>query len=156
MSSATMNVSTESAQVTRDEAEIRALIDALNKAHYDKDAAGIAAPFAPDAAVFDLSPPLIHHGVSAKEKQAWLDTWEGPIELESQDLKVTVSGDYAFCHGFVRMSGTPKAAGRRISFWMRATRCFHREGGSWRIVHDHTSVPFYMDGSLRPAFDLLP
>ena len=23
-------------------------------------------------------------------------------------------------------------------------------------VHEHTSVPFYMDGSLRPAFDLEP
>jgi hypothetical protein len=24
------------------------------------------------------------------------------------------------------------------------------------VVHAHTSVPFYMDGSLRPAFDLQP
>jgi len=54
------------------------------------------------------------------------------------------------------MSGTPKAAGRPISFWMRATMCFERIDGAWRFVHEHTSVPFYMDGSLRPAFDLLP
>ena len=39
---------------------------------------------------------------------------------------------------------------------MRATVCLHREGGAWRIVHEHESVPFYMDGSLRPAFDLKP
>jgi len=24
------------------------------------------------------------------------------------------------------------------------------------VVHEHTSVPFYMDASLRPAFDLKP
>jgi hypothetical protein len=24
------------------------------------------------------------------------------------------------------------------------------------IVHEHASVPFYMDGSNRPAFDLTP
>jgi len=34
--------------------------------------------------------------------------------------------------------------------------CLRREEGDWRIVHEHTSVPFYMDGSLRPAFDLKP
>jgi ketosteroid isomerase-like protein len=67
-----------------------------------------------------------------------------------------VSGDFAFCHGFYRLGGTPKAAGLPISFWMRATVCLNRFGDAWRIVHEHTSVPFYMDGSLRPAFDLRP
>jgi ketosteroid isomerase-like protein len=54
------------------------------------------------------------------------------------------------------MSGTLKAAGRPISFWMRETLGLHREAGAWNIVREHTSVPFYMDGSLRPAFDLQP
>jgi ketosteroid isomerase-like protein len=128
----------------------------LHKAHHDKDAAAIAAPYAHDAAVFNLVPPLSHRGVDTQEEQAWLDSWEGPIECESRDLSITVSGDFAFCHGFHRLSGTPKAAGRPISFWMRATACLRRDGGGWRIVHEHTSVPFYMDGSLRPAFDLEP
>jgi ketosteroid isomerase-like protein len=110
----------------------------------------------PDAAVYDLSPPLAHHGIDIREKQAWLDTWDGPIEIESRDFKFTVSGDYAFGYGYYRMSGNPKAAGRHISFWMRATVCLERNAGGWKIVHEHTSVPFYMDGSLRPAFDLEP
>jgi PhnB protein len=28
--------------------------------------------------------------------------------------------------------------------------------GSWRIVHEHDSTPFYLDGSLRAALDLRP
>jgi ketosteroid isomerase-like protein len=72
------------------------------------------------------------------------------------DFKITVNGDFAFGYGFRRMSGTPKAAGSGISFWMRATVCLERVDSAWRIVHQHTSVPFYMDGSLRPAFDLQP
>jgi ketosteroid isomerase-like protein len=150
MSTATLNV-----KVSTDEAEIFSLIEQLHKAHHDKNADAIAAPYAEDAEVFNLSPPLVHHGVSASEKQAWLDTWETPVELEARDLKITVSGDFAFCHGFVRMSGA-KAGGMPISFWMRATVCLEREAGAWQIVHEHTSVPFYMDGSLRPAFDLNP
>jgi len=58
--------------------------------------------------------------------------------------------------GYTRMSGTPKAAGRPISFWLRDTICLNRGNGAWKIVHLHSSVPFYMDGSLRPAFDLQP
>jgi ketosteroid isomerase-like protein len=151
-----MSTAALKSQASRDEANIRALVETINEAHRNKDAAAIVAPYAQDAVVCDLAPPLCHRGMDLPAKQAWLDTWEGPIERESRDFNITVSGDYAFCHGFYRLGGTPKAAGRPISFWMRATVCLHRDGGAWRIVHEHTSVPFYMDGSLRPAFDLQP
>jgi ketosteroid isomerase-like protein len=143
-------------QSSKDEIDIRALIESIHKAHHNKDAATIVSPYAQDAVVCDLAPPLSHPGQDRESKQAWLDTWEGSIDRESRDFAITVSGDFAFCHGFYRLSGTPKLAGRHISFWMRATVCLHRDGGAWRIVHEHTSVPFYMDGSLRPAFDLQP
>jgi PhnB protein len=143
-------------QSSNDEADIRALVESIHTAHHNKDAAAIVAPYAQDAVVCDLAPPLSHRGMDLQEKKAWLDTWEGPIDCESRDFNITVSGDFAFCHGFYRLSGTPKAAGRPISFWMRATVCLHRDEDAWRIVHEHISVPFYMDGSLRPAFDLKP
>jgi ketosteroid isomerase-like protein len=151
MATATLN-----AQTATDVTDIRKLIDALHEAHHDKDAAASRAPYAPDAEIYSLAPPLVHRGVDPKERQAWFDTWEGPIEIESRDLKITVSGDFAFCHGFCQLNGTPKSAGRPISFWMRWTLGLQRDGAGWKIVHEHTSVPFYMDGSLRPAFDLKP
>jgi ketosteroid isomerase-like protein len=101
------------------EAHIRALVESIDKAHHNKDAAAIVAPYAQDAVVCDLAPPLSHRGMDLQAKQAWLDTWEGPIDRESHDFDVTVSGDFAFCHGFYQLGGTPKAAGRPISFWMR-------------------------------------
>jgi ketosteroid isomerase-like protein len=143
-------------QSSKDEADIRAVVESLDKAHHNRDAAAIVAPYAQDAVVCDLAPPLSRHGMDLQAKKAWLETWEGPIDRESRDFNIIVSGESAFCHGLYRLSGTPKAAGRPISFWMRATVCLRRDAGSWRIVHEHTSVPFYMDGSLRPAFDLQP
>jgi uncharacterized protein (TIGR02246 family) len=151
-----MATATPGQQISKDEANIRAVIESVHRAHHRKDAAAIAALFERDAAIFNLAPPLSHRGVDIEETKAWLDTWEGAIDLESRDLRITVSGDCAFCHGFYRMSGTPKAAGRHVSFWMRATVFLRRSEDGWRIVHEHTSVPFYMDGSLRPAFDLEP
>ena len=154
MSTATLNVSVSS--TSKDAGQIRDLVESMLKANHDKNVTAFAAPFAPDAVVFNLAPPLVHHGIDIKEKQAWYDSWATPVDLESRDLKVTVRGDLAFCHGYLRMTGTKKGAEGQVSFWMRETLCFERQGSEWKIVHEHTSVPFYMDGTLRPAFDLQP
>ena len=153
MSSAILHVPVSNAT---DEAEILNLVERMLQANHDKDAAAFAAPFTFDAAVFNLAPPLVHHGIDLEEKQAWYESWSTPVDLESRDLKVTVSGNLAFCHGFLRMTGTKKGAEGPVSFWMRETLCLERTGSEWKIVHEHTSVPFYMDGTLRPAFDLEP
>ncbi|MFZ0744367.1 MAG: nuclear transport factor 2 family protein [Terracidiphilus sp.] len=156
MTTATLNEKSTRIHNAKDESDILALIERALRARHDKDAAAIVAPYAQDAAVYNLAPPLSHHGVDQKETQAWLDTWATPIDLESRDFSVTVSGDFAFCYGFLRMRGTKKGTEGKVDFWMRETLCLERAGGGWRIVHEHTSVPFYMDGTLRPAFDLQP
>jgi ketosteroid isomerase-like protein len=141
---------------TKDEAAIRVLIEGIVRAHHDKDAAAITAPYAPDAVLYDLAPPLCHQGHDPQDVQAWLDTWDGPIENEARDFSFTITGDLALGRGYFRLAGLKKGADQPISFWMRATLALRRDDGGWRIVHEHTSVPFYMDGSLRPAFDLDP
>jgi ketosteroid isomerase-like protein len=141
---------------TRDEAKIREMLESMHRAHQSKDATGITAPYAPDAEVFNLAPPLTHHGRDRQETQAWLDTWATPIEISARDLEITVTGDFAFAHGFLHMHGTKKGADHAVDFWMRETLCFERRRGAWQIVHEHTSVPFYMDASSCPAFDLQP
>jgi ketosteroid isomerase-like protein len=145
-----------STQVSKDEAEIRAFVDRALKARHDKDAEMIVGTYTKDAAVFNLAPPLVHHGADLKQTQAWLDTWATPIDLEPRDFAVKVSGDFAFCHGLLRMTGTKKGPEGKVDFWMRETLCLERTGSEWRIVHEHTSVPFYMDTTGRGAFDLEP
>jgi ketosteroid isomerase-like protein len=154
MSAANLNAPVS--PVSKDQAEILALIESMLKANHDKDAAAFAAPFATDSAVYSLAPPLVHHGIDLKEKQAWYDTWATPVDLERRDFKIAVSGDLAVGYGFLRLTGTKRGAAEQVSFWMRETLCFERVDGAWRIVHEHASVPFYMDGTLRPAFDLEP
>ncbi len=143
-------------QISSDESEIRKLIESIHKAHHDKRATAIVALYARNAAVFNLAPPLEHRGRDVQEVQAWLNTWQTPVDLEMCNLEVAVSGDLAFCHCLLHMSGTKKTIEGRVQFWMRETLCLHRKAGNWQIVHEHTSVPFYMDGTLKPAFDLKP
>jgi ketosteroid isomerase-like protein len=127
-------------------------------AHRQKDGARIVSHYEKDAVIFDLSPPLLSPlGTDAAAVQGWLDTWDGPVDQTPRDVEITVGGDFAFAHGFLELSGHPKAAeGEKISLWMRATVCLARHGSGWKIVHEHTSVPFYMDGSFRAALDLKP
>ena len=135
-----MTTATLSVPVSVDEAAILALVEARHQAHHDKDGAAVAAGYTADAAVFSLAPPLAYRGVDVTEKQDWLDSWEGPVEIESRDFKLTVSGDFAFGHGFLRMSGTKKGAEAKVDFWMRSTLAFEREGDGWKIVHDHSAA----------------
>jgi len=156
MSTATASEQIQQQIVSRDERRIHDIIAALHRAHYVKDASAAASPYAPNASVFNLAPPLEHHGVSVEEKQAWMDTWATPIELTPRSLKVRVSGDFAFAHCFLELKGTKKGPEGHIHFWMRETMAFERIDGVWLIVQEHASVPFYMDGTSRPAFDLQP
>jgi ketosteroid isomerase-like protein len=45
---------------------------------------------------------------------------------------------------------------RLIDVWVRATTCFRKIDGEWIIVHEHASVPLYMEGSNRASIDLTP
>jgi ketosteroid isomerase-like protein len=86
--------------------------------------------------------------------EAWLSGWDGPIHIDARDVNLTVDGDLAFVSALNRMRG--RIGGEDQDMWYRTTMCFQRIGERWRIVHDHSSVPFYMDGSYRAAVDLNP
>ena len=76
-----MSTATPSIPVSKDEAEILDLVGSMLNANHNKNAAAFAAPFAPDAAVFNLAPPLAHHGIDLEEKRAWYDSWATPVDL---------------------------------------------------------------------------
>ncbi|HWD27558.1 MAG TPA: nuclear transport factor 2 family protein [Rhizomicrobium sp.] len=140
------------------ETDIRAVLAARTKALHDKDPDATLALYVPGALMFELAPPLAGR-VDAQARggyAAWFETWTGPIVYETRDFAIEQHGeDFAFATGFVRMAGT-KTDGSAISSWFRQTVAFTKASGTWRIAHQHTSVPFYMDGSFRAAVDLQP
>jgi ketosteroid isomerase-like protein len=108
--------------------------------------------------MFILAPPLKYEGdgvLGEQRLEEWFATWRGPLGYEIRDLCITVGDDVAFSHSLDRMSGT-KTDGANVSLWLRATLGFRKIGGEWKIVHQHESVPFYMDGSFKAAVDLQP
>lgn len=138
-----------------DETRIRDVIDSWMSAIRRKDAAALVSHHGDGYVHFSLAPPLISDGSDVRGYNAWFDTWHGPLGYELQDLTVKSSGDLAFCHGLARLSGD-KIGERKIALWFRLTLGFRKIGSDWKLVHEHESVPFYMDGSLRAAVDLAP
>jgi ketosteroid isomerase-like protein len=141
-----------------EQAAIATLLERHAQAIRDKDADATLAVYAPELVLCDLAPPLARAGAAAVDRKilsAWFDTWRGPIRYELRDFAISVSGDLAFAHGFVRIGGT-KREGYAGDLWTRQTMCLRKRSGAWTIVHEHTSTPFYMDGSLKAAVDLAP
>jgi ketosteroid isomerase-like protein len=138
-----------------DEAAIRGIIGAWSRALQAKDAGALTAHYAPDLLSFDLAPPLATRGPDIPGLEAWLAGWEGPIDHEIRDLSIEVGEDVAYSTSLNRMRAT-STGGEQVDLWTRATIGFRKIDGRWRVVHEHVSVPFYMDGSERAALDLKP
>lgn len=134
---------------------IRSTIDAVTRAIAAKDAPAVAAHYDAAAVQFSLAPPLRVIGRDEAGLKEWFTTWQGPIRIEFHDLAVTANDDLAICTSLNRMRGT-KTDGAEVDVWYRGTLGLRRADDGWRIVHEHTSVPFYMDGSVKAAVDLKP
>ena len=142
-------------QDAEDQVAIRAIFGDRTNALFGKVADLAVKHFAPDVVSYDLPPPLRHVGIDKASIQKWFDTWDGPIGWAMGELDVKVSGDLAFAYGLGHMMGT-KTDGAKADLWTRVTVGFARRDGRWQITHQHTSVPFLMDGSFKAAVDLKP
>ena len=139
---------------TAAEKDVKQAIEARNAAISAKDVAGVMASGYAGFVSYSMAPPLKNNAGKAG-LVGWLDTWDGPIGLKVKDLKITAGDDVAFASCLTHMTGR-KINGEDIDLWHRQTFGLKRVGGDWKIVHEHSSVPFLMDGSYRAAVDLKP
>jgi PhnB protein len=140
----------------RDEAEIRRRLESWTAALRAKDVEGVLSHYAPDIVAFDLAPPLQHRRDAIRKGLAgWFPTWVGPIGYEVRELAIILGDEVAFTHSVNRLTGK-RTGGESADVWLRATVGLRKLDGAWMIVHEHASVPFYMDGSYRAAVDLVP
>jgi PhnB protein len=143
------------ARNTTDLAQIQDVIDHWMFALQNKYPASVAAQQTPDFVYYSLAPPLIADTSNTDDLQDWFATWKGQIGYELNDTAIAASGNLAICHGLANLTGE-RIDGFRVDLWFRVTLGLTKSEGTWKIFHEHNSVPFYMDGSLRAAVDLKP
>jgi ketosteroid isomerase-like protein len=140
-----------------EEGQIRAVIENWANAMRAKDADSVVSQYTTDSVKFILAPPLQYTRDNPFGKQAleaWFSSFQGSIGYEIHGLKITTGDDTAFCHSLNRM--TARTNGSKVDLWFRETLGFRKIDGKWTITHEHSSVPFYMDGSYKAAVDLKP
>jgi ketosteroid isomerase-like protein len=113
--------------------------------------------YAADNVKFIIAPPLQYtrdNPFGKKALEQWFSSFQGPIGYEIRDLNITIGDDVAFCHSLNRMRATTTGE-EKVDLWFRESLGFRKIDGKWAITHEHSSVPFYMDGSYK-AVDLKP
>lgn len=141
--------------IESEKAAIEAVGEAIERGLRERDVRSIASCYAAGATIYDLAPPL-GHPFDASGLAAWMDGWQGPIEVEKRDTTVLISGDLAICYGLAKTTAVTAETGEDAEWWQRLTVCLQKRDGVWKVVHEHASVPFHMDGSFRAAIDLTP
>ena len=138
--------------------DVRTAIEARSEFLSAGEAAAAVACYASGASRFTLAPPLAQTGDArdALPLEQWMANFEAPPQRTITQLEITADGDVAFATSIDSMTFTPKGQPGSMTLWYRTTLGLRRVDGRWLIAHEHNSVPFHMDGSLRAAVDLAP
>ncbi|MGW0810925.1 YybH family protein [Nonomuraea sp. NPDC002799] len=129
--------------MTSNDSEIRALLDSRVDACQAKDINRLMSLYSSDIVYYDVVPPLQFMGSDEVRRNflRWFDEYDGPIDLETHELNVAVSGDIAFVHMLHLDSGRRKTGAPEGAVWLRSTVCCWRSSGKWLITHEHISLP---------------
>ena len=149
--------------LTRNETEVRELLDRYSRAVEAKDPQAVRQCFAADKfRAFDLLPPL-EYGDFDEYMSLWqmcFESMKGPMQYEYKELCVQADEDVAFASGLIRMAGD-MGEGKVSETYIRSTLGLRKFDGQWRIMHEHTSYPTDMEsgkalGQLKPgeAYDM--
>jgi uncharacterized protein (TIGR02246 family) len=132
----------------------QAVIEARVAAVAAKDLEGLLACYADDVTLFDAVGPLRDAGRDAERARLreWFGAYRTAIELDIRDLDVIADGAVAFASYLFQVRGT-MTDGTEVAMWVRSTAGLRRDDNGWKIVHEHSSVPF--DGATGEALTRL-
>ena len=92
--------------------------------------------------MFDVPPPFLSRGLDA-----YMETWEKflscsekPVVFDFHDVKVTAGKDVAFATAIGRCVSVD-LNGKREELEFRLTMGLRKMDGSWRVMHEHHSLP---------------
>jgi uncharacterized protein (TIGR02246 family) len=128
--------------MTSDETAIRTLLDRWTAAVRAADRPAIRRDHDPDILMFDVPPPFLSRGLDA-----YMATWETffaaaekPVAFALHDIEITCAQDVGFATAVGRCVTTDKD-GKREPLEFRLTMGLRKIDGSWRITHEHHSLP---------------
>jgi ketosteroid isomerase-like protein len=128
-----------------DEAQVRAVLQQWATTTRKGQRDDVLANHLPDVLIYDVLAPMKYEGAAAYRKSwdEWQPDTQGEGQFDLQDLSVTVGGDVAFAHCFIKCGGV-LANGKTFEDLVRATFCLRKTSGSWKVAHQHNSKPIQL------------
>ena len=119
-------------------------LDAYKAAAFAKDVDALVALYADDVRVFDMWGEWQYDGLAAW--RAMVAGWFGSLGEERvlvdfSDVRTVLAPDLALGHLLVAYAAIDTQGGELRSLTSRMSVALRREGGGWKIFHEHTSAP---------------
>lgn len=125
------------------QAEVREALAARDHAIGMKDVDAIMRHYADDLVYYDAIPPFQSRGTEGL-RHGWescLPYFPDRFTMASDQLSIHGDGNSAAANWIWRFADLPADHGA-MQTCLRATAILERREGSWKIVHEHCSVPF--------------
>jgi len=124
------------------------ICDNYVRAVREKDVAAFLSLYHPAARVFDTWGTWSFEGVEARRKV--IEQWFGSLGEEGvavtfDRVQTTLTGDLASLTARVVYAAIAPDGTELRSMQNRLTWVLQPDGGSWKIIHEHTSVPLGPD-----------
>ena len=133
---------------------IPAALAGYKAAVFAKDVDAFVALYARDIRVFDMWGRWEHRGLAA-----WRETvaaWFGSlgderVVVDFSDVQSELSPELASGHAFARFAAIDADGTELRALNNRFSVVLRREGGAWKIAHEHSSAPLALD-TAKPVF----
>lgn len=132
------------------------LCDGYTRAVREKDVAAFLGLYDPAARVFDTWGAWSYEGEPARRRviEQWFSSLgEERVAVTFDRLQATVTGELATLTARVIYAAISPTGAELRSMQNRLTWVLKQEGGAWKIIHEHTSVPLGPDLKGRLARD---
>jgi uncharacterized protein (TIGR02246 family) len=127
--------------------DVAALLESYRDAVYAKDVEAFVAIFADDVRVFDMWGTWSHDGIDSWREMAvgWFGSLgDELVRVAFDEVQTTVGDDTAVLSAFVTFAGLSADGEELRSMNNRLTWGLRKTGGTWKVVHEHTSAPVEM------------
>ena len=124
------------------------LCESYKHAVHEKDVAAFLGLYHPSARVFDTWGVWSYEGEAARRKviEQWFSSLgEESVAVTFDRLQATVTSDLAMLTARVIYAAISASGAELRSMQNRLTWVLKLEGGVWKILHEHTSVPIGPD-----------
>lgn len=123
---------------------IAGMLERYKVACFSKDIDAFAELYDANVRIFDAWGDWSCEGLGPwrKSAKAWFDSLANErVLVVAERMEISASGDFGVAHGFMVYTAVSESGAELRSTRNRFTWTVEKRSGTWKVVHEHTSLP---------------